>query len=64
MKQKRQETVMAEQGPAGQTDVKRMYRQWKEEQVAWEEYGDAVQMCRDGIRKAKAQMEMQLVKDV
>ena len=45
-------------------DKKQTCRQWKQGGVAWEEYGDAVQMCRDGIRKAKAQMEMQLVKDV
>jgi len=29
----------------------------------WEEYRDAVWTCRDGIRKAKLQMEMNLAKD-
>ena len=33
-----------------------MCRQWKQECVTWEEYRDAIQMCRGGIRKAKAQM--------
>ena len=32
--------------------------------MALEEYRDAVRMCRDGARKAKAQMELNLVKDV
>lgn len=32
--------------------------------MAWEEYKDAVQMCRGGIRKAKAQLELSLSRDV
>ena len=32
--------------------------------VAWEEYTDAVLMCRNEIRKAKAQMELNLARDV
>jgi len=32
--------------------------------VAWEEYMDAVLMCRNEIRKAKAQMELNLARDV
>lgn len=32
--------------------------------MAWEEYMDAVQMCGDGIGKAKVQMELNLVRDV
>ena len=31
---------------------KEMHRQWKQGHVAWEEYRDAAQMCRGGIRKA------------
>ena len=34
-------------------DKKEMYRQWKQGWVAWEEYRDTVQMCRNAIRKAK-----------
>ena len=45
-------------------EKKGRYRQWKQERVTWEEYGDAVQTCRDGIRKAKAQMDLYLVRDV
>jgi len=37
---------------------------WKQGHVAWEEYRDAVWMCRDGIRKAKAQMDLNLARDV
>ena len=36
---------------------------WTAYSSAWEEYRDAVQMCRDGIRKAKARMEPSLVRD-
>jgi len=32
--------------------------------VAWEEYRDAVRMCRDGIRKIKAQMELSLARNL
>jgi len=32
--------------------------------VAWEEYMDAVQMCGDGIGKAKVQMELNLARNV
>ena len=30
----------------------------------WEEYRDAVQMFRDGVRKANVRMELNLVRDV
>ena len=29
-------------------------KRWKQGQVIQEEYADTVQVCRDGIRKAKA----------
>ncbi len=32
--------------------------------MAWKEHRDAIQTCRDRIRKAKVQMEMTLVRDV
>jgi len=32
--------------------------------VTWEEYRDAVWMCRGGIRKVKVQMELNLARDV
>ena len=41
-----------------------MYRKWKQGCVAWEEYSAVAHVCRDRIRKAKAQMEMNLVRDV
>ena len=31
--------------------------------MAWEEYRDAVRVCRDGIRKATARMELSLARD-
>lgn len=32
--------------------------------MTWGEYRDIVQMCRDGIKKVKALMEWDLVRDV
>jgi len=43
---------------------KGVYKSWKRGQVTQEEYRDNVQLCRDGVRKAKAHLEMNLVKDV
>ncbi|KFP99488.1 hypothetical protein N329_04107, partial [Haliaeetus albicilla] len=42
---------------------KEMHRQWKQGQVSWEDYRDATQLCRDGVRKAKAQPELNLARD-
>lgn len=39
-------------------------RQWEQGWVAWEENRSAIWMCRDQIRKAKACMEQNLVRDV
>ena len=41
-----------------------MYKKWKQGCVAWEEYRGVIQTCRDGIKKAKAQMELNLARDV
>lgn len=41
-----------------------MYRKWKQGCVAWKEYRGVVQMCRERIRKAKVQMELNLARDV
>ena len=32
--------------------------------MAWEQYSDAIRTCRDSTGKAKAQMELNLVRDV
>ena len=42
---------------------KEMHRKSKQGHVAWEKYRDAVWMCRNGIGKAKAQMELNLSRD-
>ncbi|PKU48851.1 dynein heavy chain axonemal-like [Limosa lapponica baueri] len=43
---------------------KEMQRQWKQGQVSsWEEYRDAAQLCRNGVRKAKVQLELNLATD-
>ncbi|RMC05346.1 hypothetical protein DUI87_18535 [Hirundo rustica rustica] len=36
--------------------------QWRQGEVVWEEYGDTVWLSRDGLRKAKVQLEMNLVR--
>ena len=41
-----------------------MFREWKQGCVSWEEYRAAVRVCRDRIRKAKVQMELNLARDV
>lgn len=40
-----------------------MDRQWKQEQASWEGHRDAAQLCRNGVRKAKEQLELNLAKD-
>ena len=45
-------------------EKKEMYRKWKKGCVSWEEYRTVVHVCRDRIRKAKAQMELNLERDV
>ncbi|PKU45115.1 rna-directed dna polymerase from mobile element jockey- hypothetical protein [Limosa lapponica baueri] len=42
---------------------KKMHRQWKQQQVSCEEYRNGAWLCRDAVRKAKAQMELNLAKD-
>ena len=32
--------------------------------MAWKEYKDAIQMCRDGIRQDKTEIELNLGRDV
>ncbi|KAK4816518.1 hypothetical protein QYF61_017618 [Mycteria americana] len=40
-----------------------MHRQWKQGQVSWEEHKDVIWLCRDGVRKAKAPLELNLARD-
>ncbi|KAK4815361.1 LOW QUALITY PROTEIN: hypothetical protein QYF61_001349 [Mycteria americana] len=40
-----------------------MHRQWNQGQVSWEDYRDTSHLCRDGVRKAKAQLELNLARD-
>ncbi|PKU46367.1 hypothetical protein llap_3345 [Limosa lapponica baueri] len=60
---KGQEACMDEQGAPGHTH-KDAYRVWKKGQVAWEEYREIVQTARDQVRKAKAQRELNLARDI
>jgi len=39
-----------------------MHRQWKQGQVSWEEYKEVARLCRDGVRKTKAQLELNLAR--
>ncbi|KFZ54394.1 hypothetical protein N338_05423, partial [Podiceps cristatus] len=40
-----------------------LHRQRKQGQASWEEYRDASWLCRDKVRKIKAQLELNLAKD-
>ncbi|KFZ67293.1 hypothetical protein N338_10186, partial [Podiceps cristatus] len=40
-----------------------LHRQWKQGRVTCEEYRDAARLCRDGVRKAKAQLELNLARN-
>ncbi|KAK4815257.1 hypothetical protein QYF61_023993 [Mycteria americana] len=40
-----------------------LHRQWKQGQATGEECRDAARLCRDGVRKAKAQLELNLARD-
>ena len=42
---------------------KKTHRQWKQGHMAWEEYRDAIWMCRNEIRKVKAQMGLSLARN-
>ncbi|KFZ68978.1 hypothetical protein N338_01487, partial [Podiceps cristatus] len=42
---------------------KEMHRQWKLGQVSWEEHRDAARLRRDGVRMAKARLELNLARD-
>ncbi|KFV17142.1 hypothetical protein N339_01295, partial [Pterocles gutturalis] len=43
---------------------KEAYRGWKQRQVAWGQYRNTVREARDQVRKAKAQTELNIAKDV
>ena len=40
-----------------------MHRQRKQGQVSWEECRDVARLCRDGVRKAKAQLKLTLARN-
>jgi len=40
-----------------------LHRQWKQGQVSWEEYGNTAQLCRDGVSRAKVQLELNFTRD-
>ncbi|KFZ67676.1 hypothetical protein N338_01599, partial [Podiceps cristatus] len=42
---------------------KEIHGQWKQGRVSWEEYRDIAQLCRDEVRKAKMQLELNLARD-
>ncbi|KFR01231.1 hypothetical protein N306_09969, partial [Opisthocomus hoazin] len=41
-----------------------LHRKWKQGLASGEEYREAARLCRDGVRKAKAQLELNLARDV
>ena len=45
-------------------EKKRIYLLWKKGRATWKEYKEVVKMCREKIRKAKAQLELNLAAEV
>lgn len=43
---------------------KKVYREWKYEQITREDYKEVVQTARDQVRKGKTQRELYLFRDV
>jgi len=43
--------------------TKEAYKMWKQGQVTQEKYRHAVQSCRDGVKKAKTNLELNLSKN-
>ncbi|PKU49591.1 rna-directed dna polymerase from mobile element jockey-like [Limosa lapponica baueri] len=41
-----------------------IHRKWKKGQATWEEYRDVARLCRDEVREAKAQLELDLARDI
>ena len=39
-----------------------MHKRWKQGQILWEEYKEAAGLCRDRVKKAKAQLELNLAR--
>ncbi|KFR07546.1 hypothetical protein Y956_13252, partial [Nipponia nippon] len=62
-KESKQPTQMSQDLLLKLKGKKEMHRQWKQGQVSLEEYRDAAQLGRDGIRKAKVQRELNLARD-
>jgi len=43
---------------------RKVHGMWKEGQATCEEYRNVVRVCRDATRKAKAQLELKMARDV
>lgn len=61
---KYQEAFIGEQVASDKTRTQKGYRRWKHEQLAWEECRHIFQASRGEIRKAKAQMDLNLARDI
>lgn len=44
-------------------DENEMRRQRRHRQVSWEEHRDTAWLCRNGVRKAKAQLDLNLARN-
>ena len=43
--------------------MKKMHRQWRQGQMSQEEYRHVARLCRNGVRKAKVRLELNLARD-
>jgi len=58
-------TCLAEQGVfAGTQEKMRVYHFWKKGKTTPEEYRDLIRSCREEMRKAKAQLELEITKNI
>lgn len=54
---------MSQELPTRLGHNKQMYKRWKQGQVTQEEYRAGLRACRDSIRKAKVDLELNLSRD-
>ncbi|NXA67808.1 RTBS polymerase, partial [Mohoua ochrocephala] len=43
---------------------KELYGMWKKGRATWKDYRNIIRVCRDAVRKAKAHLELSLVRDI
>jgi len=63
-RQECQEASVDQQGDPGLKIRKKVYREWKQEQVTLEDYKEVFWASKDQVKKAKTQIELYLARDM